>query len=383
MGTCVRDGCDRNDYRRSLCNSHYEEAKKTGDFPDASPRKCSKESCDGDYFARVDGAGPGYCKLHYKELRPSGSFADKPEHCSYQDCDRKPYGRVYSQGDWLCNAHHAQAKKGNGLASLKCAQRCGRDKNGKSRLCTQCRDDLVAQGLRYCNKHGVRPAKMFTDGGQCHECMKTYGQARRDELFPFTPCVMDGCDNRPVGGSELCHHCHADLRSRGQGRCTVHGIMDLSEFTQKRQCKRCAYPRHSKKMRETRKAYLASRLNEQEYKCAICSGGLTFKSAHIDHDHECECGKPSGCSLCRRSALCGRCNRTIGIFREDLVILHRLLTVGGGKLASEWITSAIRYVTHWHAVMVSRGVRKPDVAAMTTLWISELATEALGQSKLA
>jgi hypothetical protein len=48
--------------------------------------------------------------------------------------------------------------------------------------------------------------------------------------------------------------------------------------------------------------------------CAICAA---TDDLTIDHDHQCCAAKGSSCGLCIRSALCGDCNRAIGLMRED------------------------------------------------------------------
>ena len=47
--------------------------------------------------------------------------------------------------------------------------------------------------------------------------------------------------------------------------------------------------------------------------CAIC--GRTGLRLEVDHDHRCHPG-PTGCRLCVRGALCGRCNTALGRFGD-------------------------------------------------------------------
>jgi hypothetical protein len=54
--------------------------------------------------------------------------------------------------------------------------------------------------------------------------------------------------------------------------------------------------------------------------CAIC--GAT-EDLVIDHDHACCPDKCRSCGECVRAALCGDCNRGIGLFREDPRLLER------------------------------------------------------------
>ena len=48
--------------------------------------------------------------------------------------------------------------------------------------------------------------------------------------------------------------------------------------------------------------------------CAICKA---TDDLTVDHDHRCCPDKGRSCGECIRSALCGDCNRAIGLMRED------------------------------------------------------------------
>jgi hypothetical protein len=57
--------------------------------------------------------------------------------------------------------------------------------------------------------------------------------------------------------------------------------------------------------------------------CAICSGASADgKNFHVDHDHAC-CEGQQSCGRCVRGLLCDRCNRGLGAFRDDLLLLSR------------------------------------------------------------
>jgi len=68
------------------------------------------------------------------------------------------------------------------------------------------------------------------------------------------------------------------------------------------------------------------RLADQGGGCAICgsSDPAPFRWFHVDHDHGCCPGKIT-CGRCIRGLLCNGCNRAIGCFREDVVLLGAAL----------------------------------------------------------
>lgn len=55
--------------------------------------------------------------------------------------------------------------------------------------------------------------------------------------------------------------------------------------------------------------------------CEIC--GRVVDTLHVDHDHSCCSARTfRTCGQCIRGFLCGGCNRAIGLFRDDPLLLH-------------------------------------------------------------
>ena len=59
----------------------------------------------------------------------------------------------------------------------------------------------------------------------------------------------------------------------------------------------------------------------QGHACAICGEKNPSRAFSVDHDHDCCPGKTS-CRACVRGLLCNRCNRAIGLFKDDPSLLE-------------------------------------------------------------
>lgn len=70
----------------------------------------------------------------------------------------------------------------------------------------------------------------------------------------------------------------------------------------------------------------------QDYKCCICQTVFEkSKDTHLDHDHNC-CPTQNSCGKCIRGALCGHCNKGLGLFRENADNLLRAYKYLKGKI---------------------------------------------------
>lgn len=66
-------------------------------------------------------------------------------------------------------------------------------------------------------------------------------------------------------------------------------------------------------------------LSIQNNKCKLCAVPFTeTRSPHVDHDHEC-CAGNKTCGECVRALLCGPCNRGLGLFKDNLMILQKAI----------------------------------------------------------
>lgn len=65
-------------------------------------------------------------------------------------------------------------------------------------------------------------------------------------------------------------------------------------------------------------------VESQNDRCAICGTDeidCNRSQWCVDHDHSC-CPTAKSCYKCRRGLLCNRCNRALGLFKDDPEVLH-------------------------------------------------------------
>lgn len=67
-----------------------------------------------------------------------------------------------------------------------------------------------------------------------------------------------------------------------------------------------------------------SKLEAQNFACAMCLLPFGQETPHVDHDHGC-CPGVDTCGRCLRGLLCFRCNRTLGYFETYSALIFRYL----------------------------------------------------------
>lgn len=68
----------------------------------------------------------------------------------------------------------------------------------------------------------------------------------------------------------------------------------------------------------------ASMLKKQNFVCAICKKEDDNKRLAVDHDHAC-CEGNTSCGKCVRALLCSRCNKTLGMVKDDIKLLQSMI----------------------------------------------------------
>lgn len=71
-------------------------------------------------------------------------------------------------------------------------------------------------------------------------------------------------------------------------------------------------------------------VTKQNNQCATCFR-TSDKNLHIDHDHNC-CPGGYSCGKCIRGLLCGNCNTSLGLVRDDPEVLKNMLKYLGAVL---------------------------------------------------
>lgn len=134
-------------------------------------------------------------------------------------------------------------------------------------------------------------AKYFREPGFCPTCGHTLGISKQKEKYTYYVCHP--CRHKEYPGKDTTVRSH-HLKKKG---LTIQWYEEL--------------------------------FAKQNGRCAICfcPPTETFKGKvkrfNIDHDHRC-C--ETGCAKCVRGLLCSNCNRALGKFDDDIIIMSNAIT---------------------------------------------------------
>lgn len=135
---------------------------------------------------------------------------------------------------------------------------------------------------------------------------------------------------------------HAQQRKRYDGPCVDCGG-PVGKRSRRKRCLTCynrlRYRENPERQRRVQIKHLygisvdeyCRLLDEQNGACAICGhvAASTFELA-VDHDHSC-CPGHKSCGKCVRGLLCDRCNRGLGYFGDDAVVMRAAARYLGGE----------------------------------------------------
>lgn len=98
--TCIEEGCANEVYAKKRCQPHYAKSRYESHFKRES--RCKVDGCERPDWVR------GYCNTHLQQAYKTGSLKlrhryAKDAACRWPDCETKPHGRG------LCKRHYQRA----------------------------------------------------------------------------------------------------------------------------------------------------------------------------------------------------------------------------------------------------------------------------------
>jgi hypothetical protein len=166
----------------------------------------------------------------------------------------------------------------------------------ESKTCSKCR--LKKPGLAFSKNRGNKDGLSY----YCKKCQakisKVWDDKNKARDSVITPTVKT-CSRCKI---EKLSAAFDKQRDKKDGLCS--------------QCKRCSSARHRKDTFGVSEEWTGFVLGTQGGGCAICGIALALqdRKLHVDHDHV--TGK-------LRGLLCGKCNRGIGLFRDNVSFIDR------------------------------------------------------------
>lgn len=198
------------------------------------------------------------------------------------------------------------------------------DETPAGRVCTKCREYKIL------DEFSAAPRGRYGRKASCKAC----DAARHLALHPPKPRV--GRPRRaPLVGSDLktCTKCGVE-KTIDEFSIGKKGNGATQNVVYKSQCKTCNstqarqwYDDNKSRANENRRRFhlmsaygltverFNAMVSQQNGVCAIC-GGKDDERLHVDHDHE---------TGAIRGLLCNRCNRAIGLFGDDPVVMRRAI----------------------------------------------------------
>lgn len=206
--------------------------------------------------------------------------------CSGPECHRP----VYVKTTGLCRSHNAQLLRGSGLTELR----------GSAKPCTHEGCEAQAQSKGYCRPHYMQHWKYG----------KTYGPGAIGDCSAYK-CY------RPVFYNGLCQS-HAKRGSGWEigGSGNTCGVLTCDNVAYNGICR-------SHRARALKFGLSNEALIEVlgDGTCEAC--GQKVGSLDIHHDHSC-CDFSGSCGRCVVAGLCGPCNRSAGMAKDNPAVLRAL-----------------------------------------------------------
>ncbi|MFI5862908.1 endonuclease domain-containing protein [Streptomyces sp. NPDC051546] len=241
-------------------------------------------------------------------------------------CDRPPRTQG-AKSNGLCNAHSVQKNRGQPLRPL-----------GLRKLPVDIQEGCEARGeLWKCDR------LQYGRGPYCHPHLRQSQRRGASELKSLRKsapdrCTAEGagwsCDSKPWSSGYCATH-YAQYRRTGiveriwasrvvgdGKRCSACRIVkNVSEYTVNRNgfdglhstCRHCSRVASLSNKYGISKERVVGLFGDEQGECEVCG---TVSDLNIDHDHGC-CPGERSCGECVRGVLCGRCNRAIGLLRDD------------------------------------------------------------------
>lgn len=242
------------------------------------------------------------------------------------ECERPPRTQG-AKSNGLCNAHSVQKNRRQPLRPL-----------GLRKLPVGIQAECEARGASWkCDRI------QYGRGPYCHPHLRQMQKRAASDLKPLRKPAPDRCTAKGIGwscgskpwSSGYCATHYAQYRRTGSveriwasrvvgdaKRCSACRIVkNVSEYTVNRggfdglssTCRNCSRLANLSNRYGISKERVMSLFGDGQGQCEVCG---SVSDLNIDHDHGC-CPGERSCGECVRGLLCGRCNRAIGLLRDD------------------------------------------------------------------